>query len=65
MPPSIVPSSGSAAGGGFSKRASRIISNGQLYDLVQDMAGVLDARLPAIEQKLDMILELLREKIDG
>ena len=62
MPPSAAPSSGLAASGGFSKRASRIISNGQLYDLVQDMAKVLDDRLPVIEEKLDAVLEILRDK---
>jgi hypothetical protein len=48
--------------GSLQKRASRIISNSALYDLVEDMAAKLDAldpRLHKIDTKLDTILEKL------
>jgi hypothetical protein len=48
--------------GTFAKRASRTISNAALYDLVQDMASVLDTvppRLTSIENKLDRLMEML------
>lgn len=52
--------------GPLQRRASRIISNGSLYDLVQDMAAKLDViapRMDTMDNKLDTILELLRGKI--
>jgi hypothetical protein len=48
--------------GPFEKRAARTISNAMLYDLVQDMARVVDVlpgRLAEQDKKLDAILEKL------
>jgi hypothetical protein len=48
--------------GPLQKRASRIISQAGLYELVQDMAtkvDALDPRLNRIERRLDLILEKL------
>ena len=48
--------------GPFEKRASVTISNGKLYDLVQDMARVVDTipgRLDQHEAMLNQILEKL------
>lgn len=57
MPTSPVErSNGSEELHGFTKRASRIISNAALYDLVQDMAATLDKELPAIHEALKLIL---------
>lgn len=54
--------------GPFTKRASRIISNAALYDLVQDLAVKVDA-LPGefkdVHAKLDTIMEILRGRTES
>lgn len=48
--------------GPFEKRAARTTSNALLYDLVQDMARVVDTipvRFDEVHGKLDTILEKL------
>ena len=55
----LKPSPGSDASRGFTKRAERVVSNAALFDLVQDMATVLDTKLPEMDAKLDRILSLL------
>ena len=48
--------------GPLEKRASRLISQSALYDLVQDMAHKVDQvepRLGTMDRKLDLILEIL------
>lgn len=51
--------------GPFQKRAARTISNAALYDLVQDMAKVVDTipnRFDEIDSKLKTIMEMLGAK---
>lgn len=54
--------------GHFTKRASRIISNAALYNLVEDMARKVDA-LPKefrdVHMKLDTIMEILRGRTES
>lgn len=48
--------------GPLEKRASSVISNSALYDLVQDIAhkvDQVDPRLDTMDRKLDLILEIL------
>ena len=54
--------------GPLEKRASRIISQAALHNLVQDMAhkvDELDPRLLSMENKLDTIMEMLRDRIQS
>lgn len=50
--------------GPFQKRASRTISNAALYDLVQDMAGVIDT-VPGRFDRLEHTLGTILEKLGG
>ena len=49
----------SVAPNGFTKRASRIISNAALYQLVQDMAETLDGQKHAIAEIHEMCTRIL------
>ena len=54
--------------GHFTKRATRIISNAALYDLVQDMATKVDEipdRFKDVHAKLDTIMEILRGRAES
>lgn len=50
--------------GPFEKRAARAISNVVLYDLVQDMARVIDT-IPARLDQHEVMLKQILEKLDA
>ncbi len=50
--------------GPFAKRAERTISNAALYDLVEDMAIVLD-KVPARLDQHERLLNQILEKLNG
>ena len=55
-------SNGLAASHGFTKRAARIVSNAQLYDLVSDMAVAIERQndeLALMKGMLTQVLERL------
>jgi hypothetical protein len=54
--PSDLPGGSAALRGSFEKRASKIISNAALHDLVVDLAVAVDKS----NRKLDRIIEHLR-----
>lgn len=52
--------------GPLEKRASRLISQAALFDLVQDMAHKVDdfsGQMANMSEKLDLILEILHGKV--
>ena len=45
--------------GPLQRRASRIISQGGLYDLVQDMAAKVDALAPRLDRHEELLTKIL------
>lgn len=50
---------GSAVLHGFTKRAARIVSNAQLFDLVSDMAAAIERQNDELGQMKAMLVQVL------
>lgn len=72
----IASSTGSEELAGFTKRASRVISNAGLIQLIEDIARKLDTDLPQIYRMMNLVigtelpeinrkLDKVLEKLDG